>query len=103
MSIRLVKNMIRKMQFNVPCVYEYLEDHGFVYTVRAYLYKTHFAKVDGIGTVRRTKIGDVHERDDLEDFVYGSGFASIDEWWTAIQQFTKSKKKYLYKVEVVYD
>ena len=95
--------MMRKMQFNVPCVYDQLARRHVVYTVRAYIYKTPLAKVDGIGTVRRTRIGEVHKATDLAKFADRSGFKTLDEWWTATQQFTKAKKKYLYKVEVVYD
>jgi len=93
--------MITKMLFNCLNVKSHLQRFGLVFTVRGYDMKDKIVMVDDVGECKRTQIKEVKRITDLSDFVSRSGFLRVLSWWLQIGNFTKGRKMFLYKVEVV--
>ena len=94
---------LRYMQFNVPVVFDFLEKHRHVLTVRGYDYHTEFAKVEDLdATIQRVKVCEVKKESDLNGFVALSGFKTTREWWKQINIFCKGRK-WLYRVTIIDD
>ena len=55
-----------------------------------------------VGACKRTLLGEVRTREDLEEYWKTSGFESLDDWWAKIKEFnpSPSSRLYLYKVEL---
>jgi ribosomal protein S26 len=93
-----------KMQFKIPCVFDFLRKNGFVFSVRGYDMKDKFVEVEGIGKCWRKKIREVSEPKDLadedvlDDYAEFSGFRFSLDWWSVIEKFCKRKSKFLYLV-----
>lgn len=94
------------MKFNVKCVWNFLKENGFVFTVRSYNSKDQFVPVEGIGKCWRKKLFEVKSNLYILGFVHLSGFlnmkendfTAVDKWWQTIEKFCKGKSKYLYLV-----
>lgn len=81
----------RPMIFSRQPAFQQLQEEGFVYTVRSEM------KIPGPVWIRKTRTG-IKEFDakvvesksielsELEDYVHGSGFSSVEEWRDAIYQ-----------------
>ena len=92
---------LRYMQFNVPVVFDFLQKHRHVLTVRGYDYHTEFAKVADLNaTIQRVKVCEVKTIEDLNGFVALSGFKTTREWWKQINIFCKGHK-WLYRVTII--
>ena len=88
----------------IPELARYLGQNKYIYTVRAYYYNTSEAMIPGLGLCRRVLMAQLDEQSlsVLEDYVTKSGFATLDDWISKIQQFIPSgKTMYLYKVELL--
>ena len=92
---------LRYMAFNVPVVFDYLREHNYVLTVRGYDYKTEYAKVADLNaTIKRVKVCEITEEEELDSFVVLSGFKTTREWWKQIKIFCKGRK-WLYRVHII--
>jgi hypothetical protein len=101
-----------KMQFKIPCVFNFLKKNGFVFSVRGYDMKDRCINVEKIGKCWRKKIDRIYKKQDLINFVVFSGFSKMEEiflwkediskelneWWQTIEKFCKRKQKFLYLV-----
>jgi len=86
----------------MPQLKAFLKRNKIIYTVRKYKMADAMVEVDGIGECHRIPIGIIEKKEDLNDYVDGSGFSTVDEWWTKIKYFIPGSwtTKYIYKVEV---
>lgn len=89
---------MKKMQFLVERVRECLLREGRVYTVRSYDMWNEYVWVDGVGRCFRRQVAVITCQEDLARFVRWSGFASVAEWWQAIQRFCAGKPMWCYYV-----
>lgn len=89
------------MFFNVPEAREHLISQGFVYTLRPKMRKTgHDAAVYG-SYFRQQRIGDVwvdfikevEDIDEVREYLPGSGFKRVEDWWQAAKG-----SRFLFKV-----
>jgi len=93
------------MYFNVPKVLDFLLKNGYVYTLRKSRYEgicevRKRGKKLGI-KVKREFVKWVEEPRQIEEFVSGSGFSSLKEWWReAIRQNARPPFR-LFKVIVL--
>lgn len=94
-------SMTPKMAFGVPQVRDFLSSNGCVLTVRGYDYQTTSATVPELNGIRikRKKVCEIHNIDDLDGFVPLSGFGTASEWWIQIRRFCKGSM-YLYRVQI---
>ena len=96
----LRKTDAKIMRFSLSRTSNYLLRHKEIYTVRDYLnadkVEVYIPQIGRFAT--RTFVGPIRSKDDLELYVYRSGFRTVCEWWDAIRRFTRSKKLYLYHV-----
>ena len=99
---------VGSMRFDVVCVKDFLVKNGFVYTVRGYKMRNMLVNVDGVGICKRargiSRNGNddrIKSKEELRDWVKGSGFSSVDSWWNAIYKFCKDRDKWVYLVKVV--
>ncbi len=86
----------------IPELKGFLLRTGFIYTVRKYKMGLAIVEVGEVGLCKRLPQGQVY-REDLEPFVSGSGFNSLDEWWSKVRHFVPNKDYplYLYRVEIL--
>jgi hypothetical protein len=89
---------MKKMEFSVRCVRQCLLREQMVYTVRGYDMSNDYVWVDDIGRCFRRQVCVVENKQDLQRFVTLSGFATVDDWWRAIQGFCAGRRKWLYYV-----
>lgn len=91
------------MRFNVKVVRDFLITNGYVYTVRKYHYSVYYAWCPDINrAVTRLFCAEIHTEKDLEPYLNGSGFKTINDWWYRILEFIpENRTKYLYQVKVV--
>ena len=94
---------MRRMNFDVKCVRDYLLSHNEVYTVRGYKYDEHeLALVYDIGMCDRKFISKIEKKEDLIPYVDASGFVSIGGWWNRIIDYCGNREKFLYHVKVIH-
>ena len=101
--------MTAPIYFNVPEVRKYLKDHGQVYTVRrkrrtgiTMAREGSYYNFRGIGEVRIEHQKTITKQSQLEPFVEGSGFQSVEEWTSAIRELQLPANEWeLYYVEVL--
>ena len=89
--------MLNEMSFNVDCVRRFFGMCDFVFTVRRYKYEKNVCLVDNL-VYKRVMIGIVERKEDLDEYLDGSGFRSVDDWWRMIKSFCKNDVKYMYLV-----
>ena len=81
------------MFFNVPEARSHLISKGFVYTLRPRMRKTGKDVAFYGSYYKREKIGDVWvdfikpilDMKELQEYVSGSGFANVEDWWEAAE------------------
>ena len=97
------------MSFNVKEARDQLISSGYVFTLRKWdKYPKSCIAVTGnikkrnvLGNVKVKKIdSDITDKEQLETYVIGSGFETVDEWWSVLVNFGLYDKGYtLYLVE----
>ena len=90
-----------RMSFVVECVKNCLEERGCVFSVRSYNLENANVEVDDIGMCRRMRGFEVKSKNDLVKYVRLSGFSNVEDWWVAIEQFCRGKRKWMYMVKRV--
>ena len=79
----------------------FLKEHGEIYTVRRFNYRTRLCDVEGVGRCDRRLIRRVTAPIDLDPYVALSGFSSRLDWWTAIRRFVvPGEAMFLFKVVI---
>lgn len=91
----------RQVMQLMPKLTLFLQNNGYIYTVRKYDMVRKIVEIEKVGTCLRIPCGKVTQQIELEPFVYNSGFSSSEEWWNMILRFTKDSPKYLYRVEMI--
>lgn len=96
---------LKEMAFDVPCVREYLKEHGDVYTVRSYQYnELENRRVDKLGEVELEFIEVITPQNIdriLSENAYHSGFNTAKNWKEQILKYPKNasaRELYLYWV-----
>ncbi len=85
----------------LPELIRTLKENGRIYTVRRYRYSFgSYVPVDGVGICRRTYIGQVSNKKDLEPYVERSGFTTTDSWWKKIRELNKNYVGPFYLYEI---
>ena len=83
----------------LPELRDFLRDKGEIYTVRKYRMMHADVEIEGLGTYRRTYLGRVFNRGQLEPYVLLSGFTTSQRWWAMIQKLSHgSSNLYLYHI-----
>ena len=85
----------------LPDLKAFLKEHGEIYTVRHYNYRTRQCDIEGIGRCDRRLIMRVTAPIDLDPYVPLSGFQTRQDWWSMIRRFVKSgDDMFLFKVVI---
>jgi len=96
-----VSTSVKGMQL-LPELVEFLVKHKYIYTVRRYRYSLldHSINIEGAGPCERVHIVQISRKEDLGEYVYKSGFDSVDIWWKQIKRFSKGYvgPYYLYEI-----
>lgn len=86
----------------MPTLVQFMVANKFIYTLRRFDYKVKDVDVEGAGHCKRSKIMQVTNKFDLEEYTPNSGFASTEQWWKTAKTFIRPGEPiYLWKVEVV--
>ncbi len=84
-----------------------LQRYGYLYTVRRYRYSLLDTPIiiKGVGICDRTHIVQVQRKENLEAYVYRSGFDTVDAWWRKIKELNKGYVGpfYLYEITLEED
>jgi len=85
----------------LPTLKAFLKEHGAIYTVRHYNYRTRQCDVEGVGCCDRKLIRRVNSPIDLDPYVPLSGFSSREDWWSAIRRFVgPGEDMFVFKVVI---
>jgi len=85
----------------LPTLKVFLKEHGEIYTVRHFNYRTRLCNVEGVGRCDRKLIRRVTAPIDLDPYVLLSGFSTRLDWWAAIRRFVGFEEDmFLFKVVV---
>ena len=92
---------MKKMQF-LPKLAAYLKEHNYIYTVRKFRYSLldNEIEIEGVGPCERVHIQMVSKKENLAEYVYRSGFASLDEWWKEIKRMNREYVGPFYLYEI---
>ena len=90
-----------KMRF-MPELAEFLNEHGYIYTVRKFRYPLTegCVEIDGVGRCQRARIGEASKKSDLEPYADRSGFKTVDDWWKKIKELNRGYVGPFYVYEV---
>jgi len=93
---------MKSMSF-IPELKVFLKANGAIYTVRKYNMAAAQVEVEDVGKCSRAPLGRVRCKEDLVSYARGSGFATLEDWWSKIKQFIPSSadSMFLYWVRVV--
>lgn len=94
---------MRVMSF-IPELTSFLKATGAIYTVRRYDMAAAEVEVEGVGKCSRVPLGKVDNKDALVPYVKGSGFDTLEAWWSKIKYFipVSSDSMFLYWVMRVF-
>ena len=85
----------------LPNLKTFLREHGEIYTVRRYAYRTRQCDVEDVGCCDRRLIMRVNSPIDLDPYVLLSGFQTRQDWWSAIKRFVGPvEDMFLFKVVI---
>ena len=97
---RIMRCTMGNMAF-LPALRTFLREHGEIYTVRHYNYRTRLCDVEGVGRCDRQLIKRINAPTDLDSYVSLSGFSTPRDWWTALRRFVSpGEDMFLFKVVV---
>lgn len=87
------------MKFSVKNVFDWLQQHNGVYTVRTYYSPaSQVILVEDIGYCNREYIKEIKSTDDLRPYAVDSGFATPESWFGMASRICRGKRMYLYWV-----
>ena len=89
------------MQF-MPELQAFLKKNGKIYTVRKFKMDTRLVTIETGESCKRTFLKQITTREELEPYVYASGFNNLLEWWGKIRRHIPPQGPfYLYQVDLV--